>query len=57
MTFTHHLRHRLFLILEIIGHKDRKTALVFSWVLTWMVLSHVVAVMLESVPSIEAQSL
>lgn len=55
MTSTHHLRHRLFLILEIKGNKDRKTALVFSWVLTLMVLSNVVAVMLESVPSIEAQ--
>lgn len=57
MTSTHHLRHRLFLILEIKGNKDRKTTLVFSWVLTLMVLSHGVAVMLESVPSMEAQAL
>lgn len=55
MTASHPLRHRLFLILELKGNKDQKTAMVFSWLLTLMVLSNVLAVMLESVPSIEAQ--
>lgn len=48
------MRHRLFLILEFQSHKDKKTAWVFSWVLTLMVLSSVLAVILESVPAIEA---
>jgi voltage-gated potassium channel len=51
---THHpLRHRLFLILELKSHKDKKTAWLFSWVLTLVVLLNIVAVVLESVPSIE----
>lgn len=52
---THSLRHRLFLILELKSQRDKRTAWVFSWVLTLMVLSNVVAVILESVPAIEAQ--
>ncbi|PIT74033.1 ion transporter [Limnohabitans sp. G3-2] len=54
MNVHHPLRHRLFLILEFQSHKDKKTAWVFSWVLTLMVLSSVLAVILESVPAIEA---
>lgn len=54
MNVRHPLRHRLFLILEFQSHKDKKTAWVFSWVLTLMVLSSVLAVILESVPAIEA---
>jgi voltage-gated potassium channel len=49
------LRHRLFLILELKSSKDKKIALGFSWVLTLLVLSNVVSVILESVPSIHAQ--
>lgn len=49
------IRHRLFLILELKSHKDQKTAWVFSWVLTLMVLCNVVAVVIESVPSIGEQ--
>ncbi len=53
---THHpLRHRLFLILEDQSQKDRKIAGIFSWVLTLMVLGNVLAVILESVPAIEAR--
>ena len=55
MTASHPLRHRLLLILELKGNKDKKTAMVFSWLLTLMVLSNVLAVILESVPSFEAQ--
>ncbi|WP_353236830.1 ion transporter [Limnohabitans sp.] len=49
------LRQRLFLILELQSQQDLRAARVFSWVLTLMVLSNVLAVILESVPSIEAQ--
>lgn len=45
----------MFLILELKGHKDKKAAWLFSWVLTLMVLFNVAAVMLESVPAIQAQ--
>lgn len=55
MNAHHPLRHRLFLILEFQSHKDKKTAWVFSWVLTMMVLCSVLAVILESVPAIEVQ--
>ena len=55
MNAHHPLRHRLFLILELKSHKDKKTAWVFSWVLTLVVLLNIVAVVLESVPSIEQQ--
>ena len=55
MTAHHPLRQRLFLILELKGHKDKKAAWLFSWVLTLMVLSNVVAVILESVPAINAR--
>jgi voltage-gated potassium channel len=48
-------RQRLFLILELQSQHDQRAARVFSWVLTLMVLSNVMAVILESVPSIEAQ--
>lgn len=48
----HPLRHRLFLILELQSHKDKKAAWAFSWLLTLMVLGNVVAVILESVPAI-----
>ena len=34
----HPLRHRLFLILELQSHKDKKVAQLFSWVLTLVVL-------------------
>jgi voltage-gated potassium channel len=53
MQSTPTFRQRLFLILEFQSHKDRKAAWVFSWLLTLMVLSNVLAVILESVPSIE----
>ena len=49
------IRHRLFLVLELKSTKDKKNALVFSWVLTLMVLSNVVCVILESVPAIHAR--
>lgn len=49
------LRHRLFLILELQSDQDKKTAWVFSWVLTLLVLCNVAAVILESVPTIEAK--
>jgi voltage-gated potassium channel len=49
------LRQRLFLILEPQSQQDQMAARVFSWVLTLMVLTNVMAVILESVPSIEAQ--
>ena len=55
MNAQHTYRHRLFLILELKSHRDEKAAWVFSWVLTLMVLCNVVAVILESVPSFEAQ--
>lgn len=48
-------RHRLFQILELQSHKDQSAAMVFSWVLTLMVLANVLAVILESVPAIESQ--
>lgn len=51
----HPLRHRLFLILELQSHKDRQIAQVLSWVLTLMVLGNVAAVILASVPAIDAQ--
>lgn len=49
MTF----RERLFLILRYASVKDKTVALVFSWVMTLLVLANVVAVILESVPSID----
>lgn len=55
MTAPHHLRRRLFLILENKTHKDKTSAWVFSWVLTVMVLCNVAAVILASVPSIETR--
>ena len=55
MQSTHTLRQRLFLILELQSHKDKRMAWLFSWLLTLMVLSNVLAVILESVPSIELQ--
>ena len=55
MQSTHTFRKRLFLILELQSHKDKKLAWLFSWLLTLMVLSNVLAVVLESVPSIETQ--
>jgi len=55
MTAPHHLRQRWFLILELKGQKDKKAAWLFSWLLTLMVLSNVVAVILESVPAINAR--
>jgi voltage-gated potassium channel len=48
-------RHRLFQILELQSHKDQSAAMVFSWVLTLMVVANVLAVILESVPAIESQ--
>jgi voltage-gated potassium channel len=53
MQSTPTFRQRLFLILEFQSHKDKKAAWAFSWLLTLMVLSNVLAVILESVPSIE----
>jgi len=52
---TPHLRfrERLFLILRYASVKDKTAALVFSWVMTLLVLANVVAVILESVPAIE----
>jgi voltage-gated potassium channel len=47
------LRQRLFLILRYASVKDKSAALVFSWVMTLMVLLNVVAVILESVPAME----
>jgi voltage-gated potassium channel len=55
MTAITPLRQRLFLILEPQNPQDQSAARVFSWVLTLMVLSNVLAVILESVPSMEAQ--
>lgn len=55
MKATPTLRHRLFLILELKSTRDKKAAWLFSWALTLMVLSNVLAVILESVPAIEAQ--
>ena len=55
MNAHHTLRHRIFLVLEMRSHRDKKAAWAFSWLLTLMVLSNVLAVMLESVPSIEHQ--
>lgn len=55
MNAYHPLRRRLFLILECHSHKDQRTARVFSWLLTLMVVCSVMAVILESVPAIEAQ--
>jgi voltage-gated potassium channel len=49
------LRQRLLLILEPQSQQDQSAARVFSWVLTLMVLSNVLAVILESVPSMETQ--
>ena len=51
----HSFRRRLFQILELQSQRDKKAAWAFSWLLTLMVLSNVLAVMLESVPSIEHQ--
>lgn len=51
----HTFRHRLYQILELQSRQDQKTAWMFSWVLTLLVLANVLAVILESVPSIEAQ--
>ncbi len=48
-------RRRLFQILELQSQKDKKVAWAFSCLLTWVVLSNVLAVMLESVPSIKHQ--
>ena len=53
MHANHPIRHRLFQILELQSQKDKKAAWAFSWLLTLMVLSNVLTVMLESVPSIE----
>ncbi|PIT81701.1 ion transporter [Limnohabitans sp. 15K] len=55
MQSTHTFRQRLFLILELQSHKDKKLAWLFSWLLTLMVLGNVLAVILESVPSIESR--
>ena len=44
-------RQRLFLILEMQSPQDKKAAWAFSWFLTLMVLANVLAVVLESVPS------
>ena len=55
MTAPPTLRQRWFLILELKGQKDKKAAWLFSWLLTMMVLSNVVAVILESVPAINAR--
>ena len=55
MNAHHTLRHRIFLVLEMRSHRDKKAAWAFSGLLTLMVLSNVLAVMLESVPSIEHQ--
>ena len=55
MTAITPLRQRLFLILELQSQQDQSAARVFSWVLTLMVLSNVLAVILASVPSMEAQ--
>ena len=55
MNAHHTLRHRFFLVLEMRSHRDKKAAWAFSWLLTLMVLSNVLAVMWESVPSIEHQ--
>ena len=49
------LRRCLFQILENQSHEHRQAAWLFSWVLTLIVLGNVVAVVLESVPSIEAR--
>lgn len=46
-------RERLFLILRYASVKDKTTALVFSWVMTLLVLANMVAVVLESVPAID----
>jgi voltage-gated potassium channel len=50
-----HLRQRIFKILELQNPSEQRSAWVFSWVLTLLVLGNVLAVILESVPSIEAQ--
>ena len=55
MQSTHTFRRRLFEILELQSQKDRNMSVFFSWLLTLMVLSNVLAVILESVPSIETQ--
>lgn len=47
------LRRRIYRILNYKQSKDLKASLVFSWVLTLMVLANVVAIVLESVPSID----
>lgn len=47
------LRRRIYRVLNYKQSKDLQAALVFSWVLTLMVLANVVAVILESVPSID----
>ena len=49
------LRRRVYRILNYKQSKDLLAALVFSWVLTLMVLANVVVVILESVPSIDHQ--
>jgi voltage-gated potassium channel len=53
MTQHMHFRQRLFLILRYASVRDKTAALVFSWVMTLLVLANVVAVILESVPSID----
>ena len=53
MQSTHTFRQRVFLILELQSRKDKRMAWLFSWLLTLMVLSNVLAVILESVASIE----
>lgn len=55
MNASHTLRHRLFLILELQSIQDKKAAWLFSWMLTLMVMGNVVAVILESVPAMDAQ--
>lgn len=49
------MRRRIFQILENQSQEYPRTAWLFSWVLTLVVLGNVLAVVLESVPSIEAQ--
>lgn len=47
-------RHRIFLILELKSSQDKRIALLFSWLLTLLVLSNVASVILESVPDIHS---
>lgn len=48
-------RQRIFLILELKSSQDKRIALLFSWLLTLLVLSNVASVILESVPDIHAR--